>query len=884
MEQVKIIDGKYQYYAFISYKREDEEWAKWLQHKLEHYKLPSNLNGRTDFPKEIRPVFKDTSELLPGNLPKQIQEALELSKYLIVICSPRSAQSRWVNKEVEAFIEINHGKPDKIIPFIIDGIAFSKDPQCECFPQAIKDLPEEQEILGANIDEMGREAAVVKTVARMFDLKFDVLWQRHEREKEEERQKLIETNNRICRNQARFISEKAKTLVDEGDSYTACLLALEVLPTPEHPDFPYTPEAEYVLRKSLECCQSKFISDEIMFSAKFSSDGEHIVTSVMDNAYRIWDTRTGACIAINKKRESTTYAAYNADGTRIVTATRVDNIIQIWDVYTEELLQTFEGHEGNIVYLAFIRNGNVISASEDQTIKLWDTETGKLVRDVGYYSVFRGKTTISSQAETFAHQTRDLSIGVFDLFTGNILHELKGGTKSVIGYIVFSPDGKWLAGTSNDTVYIWSVCNELLVCELSEIAGPMINMAFCPNNNLIAIASYQNPIEVREVQTGNLVATFAIDVEKDITMEFSPDGESILCFSSSWFTFKVLNLRKNDTQRNLRGHEENIISFAFNSDEKKAISLDSAGFIKVWNVDSGAQIGAIDTSLESPYCAVLTRDEQHLLVVSTTTVGYNGKYLLQMADSNECLEWIVSIWDLEGHICSILEGTDEIPDYVTFSSDNRRLVANTCDGIQMWENRNNKLVILWEKYDTNIKSIAFDAKGLKIVSTSYDDNWIRVWDSNTGDLLYELEGDDELTCICISYNGDCVACGSEKGIIRVWNLQTRRVVASWSAFEFQIASIAYSPDGSKILTTTFGAVKIWDAFTGALIYTIEKEETMLNYESAIFSHDGRKVIAICDKNICIWDFPPLKQLIGEAQDRLKNRKLTHEQRRKYYLE
>ena len=50
------IEGRYDYYAFISYKREDEGWAKWLQHMLEHYRLPSKLNGRTDLPREIRPA------------------------------------------------------------------------------------------------------------------------------------------------------------------------------------------------------------------------------------------------------------------------------------------------------------------------------------------------------------------------------------------------------------------------------------------------------------------------------------------------------------------------------------------------------------------------------------------------------------------------------------------------------------------------------------------------------------------------------------------------------------------------------------------------------------------------------------------------------------
>ena len=174
MEQPK------EYYAFISYKREDEKWAKWLQHKLEHYRFQTNLNGRTDLPKEIRPVFKDTSELNPGNLPQQIRNALEQSKYLIVICSPRAAKSKWVNKEVETFIEM--GRTDNIIPFIIEGKAFSKDPEKECFPEVLRSLPTEQEILGANISEMGRDAAVIKVVARMFDVKFDTLWRRHERE------------------------------------------------------------------------------------------------------------------------------------------------------------------------------------------------------------------------------------------------------------------------------------------------------------------------------------------------------------------------------------------------------------------------------------------------------------------------------------------------------------------------------------------------------------------------------------------------------------------------------------------------------------------------------------------------------------------------------
>ena len=79
---------KYKYYAFISYKREDEKWSKWLQHKLEHYKLPiSARKQNTNLPERVRPVFKDTTDLAGGVLEKAIKEALDVSKYLSVICS-----------------------------------------------------------------------------------------------------------------------------------------------------------------------------------------------------------------------------------------------------------------------------------------------------------------------------------------------------------------------------------------------------------------------------------------------------------------------------------------------------------------------------------------------------------------------------------------------------------------------------------------------------------------------------------------------------------------------------------------------------------------------------------------------------------------------------
>ena len=98
------------YYAFISYNSADEKWAKWLQHNLEYYHIPSALcKEYPELPKKIRPVFWYKQDLSGTKLKKALNNELSSSKYLIVICSPDSAKADWVNDEVVAFIEQGKG-------------------------------------------------------------------------------------------------------------------------------------------------------------------------------------------------------------------------------------------------------------------------------------------------------------------------------------------------------------------------------------------------------------------------------------------------------------------------------------------------------------------------------------------------------------------------------------------------------------------------------------------------------------------------------------------------------------------------------------------------------------------------------------------------------
>ncbi len=128
------------YHAFLSYSHQDNvarrsddapdtqrhiAWANWLHNELETYKVPKEFVGRPNrlgeaIPARLVPCFQDEKELpTEARLQNAIEEALRASRYLIVLCSPRSSRSFYVNAEVKYFKSL--GRADRILPIIIAG-------------------------------------------------------------------------------------------------------------------------------------------------------------------------------------------------------------------------------------------------------------------------------------------------------------------------------------------------------------------------------------------------------------------------------------------------------------------------------------------------------------------------------------------------------------------------------------------------------------------------------------------------------------------------------------------------------------------------------------------------------------------------------------------
>lgn len=176
----------FKYYAFISYSHKDKKTAQRLHKRLRSYHLPSKLiKSHPELPKKLGTIFLDEANLVAkeGSLTESLRDYLDDSNYLILICSPDSAKSPYVNDEVEYFMNI--GRRNHIVPLIVRGIPRSKDPDAECFVPAILNLPRELEPLGIDIKTYGERDSFLRVIATTLgiDLEYFISVEARERKR-----------------------------------------------------------------------------------------------------------------------------------------------------------------------------------------------------------------------------------------------------------------------------------------------------------------------------------------------------------------------------------------------------------------------------------------------------------------------------------------------------------------------------------------------------------------------------------------------------------------------------------------------------------------------------------------------------------------------------
>ncbi|MCR4950866.1 MAG: TIR domain-containing protein [Solobacterium sp.] len=318
------------YKAFISYRHKplDMEFAKKLHKRIEHFTVPEEL--RKNGEKKPGLVFRDQDELpISDNLTKNIQTALDNSEFLIVICSPDTPGSIWVQREITYFL--SHHSRDKLLAMLVAG-----EPD-ESFPPQLTeirddngDVMERIEPLAANINARSAvqrnrlfQTESLRILAALIGCPYDRLYQREQRYKIRRILyasllagavalgfigMLVNRNNKIQEqlkitkvNESKTLAELSRTAFRDGDYRGALNNALDALPGRD-PGRPYVAAAEnalagelYLYRQgtaSMRYLQS-FEQETDITKLKLSADGSRLALSDTYGNVAVYETEYG---------------------------------------------------------------------------------------------------------------------------------------------------------------------------------------------------------------------------------------------------------------------------------------------------------------------------------------------------------------------------------------------------------------------------------------------------------------------------------------------------------------------------------------------------------------------------------------------------------------
>ncbi|WP_050932159.1 toll/interleukin-1 receptor domain-containing protein [Aestuariivita boseongensis] len=176
------------YAGFISYSQMDKTWARRIHRALEAYRLPTGMPELGAQRKRLGRFFRDDDELAGApSLGTALEGAIDDSAALIVICSPNSASSKWVDAEIRRFKR--RGPDAKVFAIIVGGRPDATSDDEQCFPPSLlfrvdadgnlTDTPDEPLAPDVSKDSFAR--LITRVVAGLIGVEFDSLWQRERR-------------------------------------------------------------------------------------------------------------------------------------------------------------------------------------------------------------------------------------------------------------------------------------------------------------------------------------------------------------------------------------------------------------------------------------------------------------------------------------------------------------------------------------------------------------------------------------------------------------------------------------------------------------------------------------------------------------------------------
>jgi WD40 repeat protein len=313
-------------------------------------------------------------------------------------------------------------------------------------------------------------------------------------------------------------------------------------------------------------------------------------------------------------------------------------------------------------------------------------------------------------------------------------------------------------------------------------------------------------------------------------------------------------LRSQHVTKLLTGHTGSVASVAFSADGKTLASGSDDRTIKLWNMETGAEIRALLGGGQ----------------VTSVSFSRNGKTL-----ASGGRDPAVNLWNVDkGNVIRILKGDGSGVFSVKVSPDEKIVASGSLYGaITLWDIQTGKGIHTLEQHTNSVRSVAFSTDGKTLASGSADKTII-LWDMATGKPKREpFTGHTEaVTSVDFSAGGETLASGSYDKTIILWDVATGKPKRPpLTGHTGSVQSVAFSADGKTLASGSADrTIILWDMATGK-----PKREPFTGHTDAVtsvaFSADGKTLASgSADKNIILWDVanrqsqdPPLT---GDAAD------------------
>jgi WD40 repeat protein len=346
-----------------------------------------------------------------------------------------------------------------------------------------------------------------------------------------------------------------------------------------------------------------------LFAAAFNPDGKSLVTAGDDGAARLWDLDPEQPPRTLNVGASVPGAAFGPDGTRLITA---GGAARIWFTGGDRSPRPLGERLGAVRSAAFSSDGHLaVTAGADGIPRLWDAETGRLVRALRRHPGLR-VASFSPDASLVVTGGADGAARLWDVRTGRSVRDLVPHEGAVVG-AAFSPDGSLVLTVSGSEARLWDAASGRLLRTL-KASSDLRYGAFSPHGELVATVGDYGTARIWATKSGRLLHDMTGHEGLGIvwTATFSPDGK-LLATANDDGTSRLWDVASGVRLHTLIGHGAGVRSAVFSPDGKLLLTASDDWTARLWDTASGRPLRTLAGHEDVVYTAAFRPDGKQVV-------------------------------------------------------------------------------------------------------------------------------------------------------------------------------------------------------------------------------------------------------------------------------